>query len=233
MRARLAMAAATAMLLGAGSLAACGGDGDALADRPDDPLEIAVDRKVVYSNDAEAPGGWMDVYHPVDPGPWPVVLFLHGAADPTISMEAGSDPHTSRGCPPDCETFYDAHLTYLAQQGTVAVFAATEYRANNDLGRVVGDLACIGPFLAARAGDYGGDPEHTVVAGHSRGATLGAALAFSGFSAVPGPDGVEQGETRPNPVGFVGLNGDSEMMGTESQREPGKIASSCSRSISR
>jgi predicted esterase len=224
MKARIVMATAMGMLLAAGTLAGCGDDGDGLAGRPDAPLEITVDRKVVYSGDPDTPFGWMDVFHPVDPGPWPVVVFLHGAGDPTFGPSIDYGPHTSGGCPPDCENFYDAHLTHLAQQGAVAFFAATEYRANTDLGQVVDDLSCIGPFVAARAGDYGGDPAHTVVSGHSRGATLGAALAFSGFSATPDAECVAQGDARPTPVGFVGLNGDYELMGTESRREPGKIA---------
>lgn len=197
----------------------CGGD-DGIA-RPDEPLDITVDRKVWFSTaEGRGTGGWVDVFHPVDPGPWPVVVLMHGAASQDRDVDT-FETHVSEACPPDCVGFYDAHASYLAQQGTVVFFPAVT--TDSRLRQVVDDIGCVGAFVAAKASEFGGDPDRTVVVGHSRGATTGAAMAFSGFATEPGADCVVQDDARPTAIGFVGLSGDYHLMGMPHPNQPGRI----------
>jgi acetyl esterase/lipase len=73
------------------------------------------------------------------------------------------------------------------------------------------DLSCIGGFVAARAPEYGSDPETVVVVGHSMGGETGSMLALSSFGLTPSPDCVETGQG-PNPYAFLGIAGNYGML---------------------
>jgi pimeloyl-ACP methyl ester carboxylesterase len=68
------------------------------------------------------------------------------------------------------------------------------------------DLSCVGPFVAARAADFGADPDKIIVVGHSMGAETGSMLAFSSFGLTPSADCTETGDA-PSPAAFVGIGG--------------------------
>jgi acetyl esterase/lipase len=74
------------------------------------------------------------------------------------------------------------------------------------------DLSCVGPFVAARAADFGADADNVIVVGHSMGAETGSMLALSSFDLAPSPDCTETGEAS-SPVAFVGIGGSYGMVG--------------------
>jgi acetyl esterase/lipase len=68
------------------------------------------------------------------------------------------------------------------------------------------DLSCVGPFVAARAAEFGADPDNVIVVGHSQGATSGGMLAFSSFDLTPSPGCTETGQAS-SPVALLGIGG--------------------------
>ena len=74
------------------------------------------------------------------------------------------------------------------------------------------DLSCVGPFVAARAAEFGADPGRIIIVGHSMGGEVGGMLAFSAFDLVPSPDCTETGQPA-NPVAFLGIAGAYGMVG--------------------
>ncbi len=198
-------------------------------DRADEVYAVHVDRRIPFTTDTERPlgttglaGGYVDVFAPEGDGPWPVVVFFHGAANPAFP-DVDREPHDTGECPPECEAFYDAHLSYLATRGVVVVNVAYDWRVPAALDVLVDDVGCVGPLVANLVPAYNGDPSRTVVAGHSRGATIASALALSGFSAAPPASCVEQGDARPDVVGLVGLSGDYPFHGYEDPEDPERI----------
>ncbi len=127
----------------------------------------------------------VEVFAPADPGPYPVLVTVHGGA-----WVAGS---------PD----YMAPLAdALAQEGVV-VFNIT-YHTMRDGGRFPGmveDVACGVAYARAHADDYTTTPDRVFVAGHSAGAHLAALVAFAPevFSCPGGGDAA--------PDGLIGLAG--------------------------
>jgi len=76
----------------------------------------------------------------------------------------------------------------------------------------VADLSCVGPFVAARAAEFGADPDNVIVVGHSMGAETGSMLAFSSFDLAPSPDCTETGQAS-SPQAFLGIGGTYGMFG--------------------
>ena len=73
-------------------------------------------------------------------------------------------------------------------------------------------MSCVGPFVAARAAEFGADPDKVIVVGHSMGAETGSMLAFSSFDPAPSPDCTETGQAS-SPVAFQGIGGTYGMVG--------------------
>jgi acetyl esterase/lipase len=137
---------------------------------------------VVVESAADLP---VVVYAPAEPGPYPVLVTVHGGA------WVGGDPA------------YMAPLAdALAQEGVV-VFNVT-YHTMRDGGRfpdMVQDVACGVAHARAHASEYTTTPDRVFVAGHSSGAHLSALVAFAPDE-FPCPDG---GAAAPD--GFIGLAG--------------------------
>jgi len=74
------------------------------------------------------------------------------------------------------------------------------------------DLSCVGPFVAARAAEFGADPDKIIVVGHSMGAETGSMLAFSSFDLTPSPECTETGKAS-SPIAFVGIGGSYGVVG--------------------
>lgn len=118
----------------------------------------------------EVAGGQMlDVHFPVDGGPWPVVVLIHGAG-----LEPGN---------------YDRFAELLAESGLV-VFNA-DWRVLAPLvADSLGDIACAVRYAKDRAPEFGGEPESTLLVGHSTGAVYAGEIATNG-DAYPGECGVD------------------------------------------
>lgn len=74
------------------------------------------------------------------------------------------------------------------------------------------DLSCVGPFVAARAAEFGADADKIVVVGHSMGGEVGSMLALGAFDLDPSPNCTETGQAA-SPVAFVGIAGAYGMVG--------------------
>jgi acetyl esterase len=112
---------------------------------------------------AYLPGGnpahLLDIYRPVDPGPHPVVLYVHGGGFRILSK--------------------DTHwLMALAFARRGYVVFTINYRLSGEAPypAAIDDVCDAYLWVREHAADYGGDPDHIVLAGESAGANLVAAL---------------------------------------------------------
>ena len=199
MRPRSMPGTTVSILAMAGLAAACTG-GAARSATPvatPSPATFTVQSDVSFesANPLNQPGV-LDVYAPVDPGPWPVVVMFHG--DPSFASKGSTTPFAQ----------------HVADRGFV-VFAPTwghsggaAYDALSLPDRLGADLsqaACAVAFAQRRAPDYGGDPERVILFGHSAGGNIAAVL---GFAAHEPTDGCLADE-RPAPVeAVVAFEGD-------------------------
>jgi len=120
------------------------------------------------SNPLNAPGV-LDIYAPVKPGPWPVVVMFHG--DPTMVGKGYLTEYAQR----------------VADQGFV-VFVPTWFKSGGaafealswgDQARASGlQSACAVAFARSHAAAYGGDPSTLILFGHSAGANEASVIAF-------------------------------------------------------
>lgn len=106
-----------------------------------------------------APGQQLDVHSPVGPGSWPVLVLIHGAG-----LERGS---------------YGAFADLLAESGAV-VFNADWSVLANHVEDSLGDVACAVRYAREHAPQFGGDPDRTVLIGHSTGAVYAGEVATNG-----------------------------------------------------
>ena len=142
---------------------------------PSFPLPVEVTSDVAYTAplQPDVPAQRLDVYAPVEPGPWPVVVFVHGY-------------HA-------CKEGHEKLSRAIAEQG--AVVFTIEWRISLPVIAVREDgkrfremhetVACAVRFARATAPQYGGDPDWVVLVGFSAGAWMGGYLALVG-------DGVAQ-----------------------------------------
>lgn len=150
----------------------------AATDSPPGPLQIEVIRDIPYTDQLA-----LDVYKPIDPGPWPVVVALHGGGQ--------------------SKELFNIFSKRIAELGAV-VFTPT-WRSSEPQSEpltreiiIAGDedAACALRFARAKAADFHGNPARVVVVGYSGGGTAGAVMALagddfngecqvSGYSALP------------------------------------------------
>lgn len=129
------------------------------------------------------PPGILNVFAPVRPGRWPVVVMFHGNPD-AVSRE-----------------YLSVHARRVADAGFV-VFVPDWGKPGGaawDALSVVGEVnaaaaqaACAVAFARARAADYGGDPAGMIVFGHSGGGSIASVVAFG----RPAPTGGCRGGTK-------------------------------------
>jgi len=67
-------------------------------------------------------------------------------------------------------------------------------------------LGCIGPFVGARAAEFGVDLDRVAIIGHSMGGPAGSNLAFRSFQVTTDADCLESGEN-PEAAAFLGIGG--------------------------
>jgi len=145
-------------------------------------LELDVERGI------EVPGGIpMDVFWPVEPGPWPAIVLFHGGG-------------WFRGQKEDIEPL----ARRIAANGAVVFNAGYEVLLNDVFfPETFEQTACAVVAADALAGEYGGIEDRLTVVGYSAGAHLGALAAFSSgrFAESCAVDGASE------IVGFVGISG--------------------------
>jgi acetyl esterase/lipase len=131
-----------------------------------------------------------DVFYPVDPGPWPVIVILPGGPLP-LGGRAN----------------YSGFAQMLVGQGAV-VFVA-DYRSSPDFGggwpETFGDVACGIRFARVNAATYGGDPTRVTLVAHSFGGFPGGVVAMSptGFTSTSADCLTPAGSGSPDAFGGV------------------------------
>ncbi|CAN5762793.1 hypothetical protein BH20CHL5_BH20CHL5_06210 [soil metagenome] len=112
----------------------------------------------------------VDIYYPENPGPWPVIVTIHGRPRTPADMRPIARELASRG----------------------AVVYNADFRGVRPVARgfpeSVDDVSCAVRFARATASEYGGDEDHLVLVGHSQGGYVGSLVSLSGdeFLGRPG-----------------------------------------------
>jgi acetyl esterase len=123
---------------------------------------VEVIRDVRYA-DGDAPEHVLDIYRPtVRPGPWPVVLYVHGGGFRLLSK----DTHWLMG-------LVFARFGYLVLNISYRLAPRHPYPA------AIADTCAAYQWMVANAEAYGGDLDRIVVAGESAGANLVTALSVA------------------------------------------------------
>lgn len=188
------------------ALASCGDDGGSqLGGPPAEPVEFT-STTMVYLSDAAVYGldgirtgqtVAMDRYVPEGDGPWPIVVIVHGTHSDVALLAPAVAERGAVVYAPDY--LYESFPTSTEQIRSGLWMGGT----------TVGDLVCAVRTARADAVDHGGDPDHLVLVGFSRGGVLGATVALAGDdpAAAPGMSGscaVSDGSVVPQ--AFVGLD---------------------------
>ena len=121
-------------------------------------LTTEITRQIVYANVDEV-GTLLDVYTPSQPGPWPVVVVVHGANIGRVSFGPLSEAIASQGA-----VVYNIDVMFTIRHQGVGIER----------------IACAVRYARATASDYGGDPGLITLVGNSAGARAGAVVALAG-----------------------------------------------------
>lgn len=168
---------------GSGGEGFAGSRGEGFAARPADRLEVASEKDLPYTSEL-----LLDVYRPVDDGPWPTVVFFHGGEEKKGDFR-----------------FIAADI---AAQGTVVFLP--QYRATPaeldpaPLGALE-DAACAMRYARMHTAEHGGSTERIVAAGFSLGGNLAAVMAVTDGTGFAGDCDVSA-EMSAVADGFVGLD---------------------------
>ena len=132
-----------------------------------------------------------DIYYPSNPGPWPVIVAIHGR------------PRTQRDMRELSRT--------LAAKG--AVVFNVDYRGVRPVSKgfpeAISDVACAVRYARQYGPRYGGDRHHLVLVGHSMGGYVGAMVSLAGdtFKGSDGSCKSTLGMRASLPNGFVSVAG--------------------------
>jgi len=131
---------------------------------------VEVTKDIAYTRPLrpDMPVQKLDVYAPTEPGPWPVVVILHGAAETKLTLADLSQEIAEQGAvvfTPDWPVGSPLVLTMNDGEG---------FREGSE------DLTCAARFARATATDYGGDPARVTLVGYSAGGGAGAGVTLAG-----------------------------------------------------
>jgi acetyl esterase/lipase len=202
---------AAGLLIAVLVLVACGGDDEPVASStasvsvaatstapptplpptpPASPGGVSVVENELYRDSGDGVGSTVDIFVGDGTEGAPLVVLLHG-----FGMSGPGLPNSDLGPLGEEIAGLGSTVFYFGWQ-TARGFSAGS----------VGDLSCVGPFVAARAAEFGADPDNITVVGHSMGAEAGAMLALSSFGLDPSPDCTETGQAS-TPAAFLGTGG--------------------------
>jgi acetyl esterase len=119
---------------------------------------IAVERDLSYGAD---PLQKLDLWRPSEPGPAPIVVFVHGGG-------------FTRGDKKD----YDNIPAYFARHGMLGVNVNYRLAPKIKWPAATLDVGSAIAWLKDNAAAHGGDPNHIIVIGHSAGASIVASYVF-------------------------------------------------------
>ena len=149
---------------------------DASSNEPDQS-DVSLTSGIEY-----APPHDLDVYAPSQPGPWPVVIVVHGLGQGRNDFAGLAEAIAAEG----------AVVFNISVVFSVPPLDAIE------------DIACAVRFARATAPDFDGDPDSITLVGNSSGAAKGSIVAMDGDS-YGGDCVVEQGSALPDAlVGYEG-----------------------------
>jgi Carboxylesterase family len=171
----------------------------------DETLQIQTDFGVPYVTRAEKLGpAVINVWAPKKPGPWPVVVMVHGGGKPM--MPGGVLPLSpmkvaQRGAVVFAPVWWRDVGISPSQVGNQA--DAKEFRAA--FLDQISEIAAAVRFARANAVRYGGNPDNVTLFGFSGGATMAVPVALGG---APPAEGALAGAGSPVPESFVILDPD-------------------------
>jgi acetyl esterase/lipase len=146
-------------------------------------LEINVAKDIAYTSEQK-----MDIYSPITPGDWPIVVVLHGGGSTKSEVQGISQA--------------------IAQRG--AVVFAPQYRSSepilpsDTITQGPEDAACAVRFARAKAAGYGTKPTpRLILVGHSGGGAIGMTVMLAGDD-FKGDCLINEGSALPD--AFVGLD---------------------------
>ena len=156
-------------------------------------LETNVAKDIAYTSEQK-----MDIYSPITPGDWPIVVVLHGGGSTKSEVQGISQA--------------------IAQRG--AVVFAPKYRSSEPLlpsdtiTQGPEDAACAVRFARAKAAGYGTKPTpRLILVGHSAGGAIGMTVMLAGDD-FKGDCLVNEGSALPD--AFVGLDGAYDILSLNS-----------------
>ena len=129
----------------------------------------------------------LDVFHPQDDGPWPVVVVVHGGRQVRSEFTDLAEAMASSG----------------------AVVFNVDYLDRFPFVTAVEQVACAVRFARSSAPRFGGTPDRVVVFAHSIGAFIALNVALGGDEPRAG---CVSGEGSPLPDAFVGYEGPYDLV---------------------
>lgn len=133
-----------------------------------EPLPVAAEMGLAFAEDIAGESWLLDEYRPDTPGPWPLVVFLHGSGQSRVVYEALGRAVAQEG-------FAVSVIDYLGVLPLgAAIGRAKGYRAMAETAQ------CAVRFARERAAARGEEPAQVILSGFSLGAGVGAQAALAG-----------------------------------------------------
>jgi acetyl esterase/lipase len=152
------------------------------------PLEVTKDITYTTSLQPDVHDRALDVYVPAGPGPWPVVVVVHGFQMRKEGYRLISEAIARRGA-----VVFTVDWAAWTSPTRAAQGSGAKLREWSET------VTCAVRFARAMASDYGGDPGRVTLVGHSAGGGLGLWEALAGDDLEPLWEGLAAARGGPPP----------------------------------